>query len=63
MSLSLHIFSIIPPDENPTIFESDFCTSLRTVDISDVLPDTLVATTSVFESTVFGSRYPLTIVT
>ena len=52
-----------PPDEKPTTCAFVFLTSLRIVMTSAVFPDTLVTITRVFESTVFGSKYPLTFVT
>ena len=58
ISFSLHKFSNFPPDEKPTTVASVFFTFFKISNVSAVLPETLVAITNVFESTVFGKRYP-----
>ena len=46
--------SMNPPDENAVILASVFCAFSSTVNVSLVLPETLVKTTNELESTVFG---------
>ena len=53
MLLLLQYFSINPPDEKDITFVEVFFKLFKTDNTSVVFPETLVAITSVFESTVF----------
>ena len=62
MFFCLQISSSFPPDEKQIILDPNFVADSTVVIVSTVLPETLVATTNVLESTVLGKRYPFTIV-
>ena len=56
------IDSNVLPEENPIVLQFNSVHFFSIDKVSSVLPDTLVQTTSVFLSTVFGSVYPFTTV-
>ena len=51
------------PDEKQIILQSRSLADFTMLSVSIVFPDALVATTRVFELTVFGNKYPFTTVT
>ena len=53
---SLQYFSIAPPDPKAATFAGESFAFFNIVNVSSVSPDTLVTTTSVFESVVGGRR-------
>ena len=58
MPLSAQSRSIRPPPEKPTARHPLLPASSRTASASSVLPDTLVATTTVSREATLGSTYP-----
>jgi len=50
----------LPPEEKAITLLFNCVADFKTVNVSIVLPEMLVVTTKVLESTVFGSRYPFT---
>ena len=63
MLFSSETFSKFPLEENEMNFALLFLEFFNIDKTSSVLPEILVTTTKVLESTVFGSRYPFTTLT